>query len=256
MANQSDGWTRERPKGVDVVRDHMLSTTADRHRLKYPKDEEHTPDGRYYRDSWWHPVRSDGRYPALPVEDDAWQVPWNAGDPCGKRDPLPTKDDRKWVPTKGHTLKGTAWNAYRESGRLSVDRQENVESMRTIYPFDYVLPYVDGDTRDTLPPLPSDETPAPLTPAEEATLRGEDNVAMAFVSSQPKRAIPCAAPEPSRLEIAARFAIAFYERWPTVPEGSTPEDIAASRIKSRDHLLKVAVEHADALIAAARKESQ
>jgi hypothetical protein len=253
MANQSNGWTRERPKGVDAMRDYQVAHAPNgvRAREWYPSDQVlQTDDGDcMYRDSWWHPVRADGRYPALPVED-----------------------GRKWVPTNGHTLTGRGWNAIRKpNGEWLVRNWANIGMLGVdvaIESGDYVLPYRDGDTRDTLPPLPSDETPAPLTPAEEATLRAPQAFAdgvretMAEYQAAPPIKTPTSAdlalhltaPEPSRLEIAARIMAGFAAS-PDSPacKSTTPEGIEAEQIAYANMVAASSLRWTDALIAAARK---
>ena len=244
-------WTRERPKGVDAMRDYQVAHAPNgvRAREWYPSDQVlQTDDGDcMYRDSWWHPVRADGRYPAMPVED-----------------------DRKWVPTKGHTLTGRGWNAYWDEGQeRGLTFWTCVEAAGCIpFDFDYVLPYRDGDTRDTLPPLPSDETPAPLTPAEEATLRGSAFDGCMFGESFSNAAeqlfTECkayadaqrstTAHEPLRLEIAARIMAGFAAS-PDSPacKSTTPEGIEAEQIAYANMVAASSLRWTDAIIAAARK---
>jgi len=242
-------WTRERPKGVDAMRDYQVAHAPNgvRAREWYPSDQVlQTDDGDcMYRDSWWHPVRADGRYPALPVED-----------------------GRKWVPTKGHTLTGRGWNAYWGEGEDPyVDLWGDIEATWPDFAFDYVLPYRDGDTRDTLPPLPSDETPAPLTPAEEATLRGPVKVRVANLTPDEVEAMleesnrnrweqmsRSPAPEPSRLEIAARIMAGFAaNNIDLTIDGDTPGAVPVEMRRWGDELAETAIIWTDALIAAARK---
>lgn len=155
MANQSNGWTRERPKAVDCIRDFFWKgrPAGARERQWYSHngyalgDNDGGNESSFFTDSWWHPVRADGRYP----------------------------------------------------------------------------------------PLPSDETPAPLTPAEETTLRAPT------------------APEPSRLEIAARIMAGFASH-PDAPacKSTTPEGIEAERNEYARGIATGCMRWADALIAAAR----
>jgi len=249
-------WTRERPKGVDCVRNYQSTyhPQGARVQIYYRADVSNSPDGTNdASDSWWHPVRADGRYPALPVED-----------------------DRKWVPTKGHTLRGRGWNAYWDAGQeRGLMFWTCIEAAGCIpFDFDYVLPYRDGDTRDTLPPLPSDETPAPLTPAEEVAARCAAD-ADAAVLQEPDQVIaikpddplydvlvnrlvgssvdvaPPSAPEPSRLEIAAGVLKGFCAN-PAIfaPNGMNGWQLVNC---TEEQLAGYAYVLTDKLIAAARK---
>lgn len=253
-------WTRERPKGVDAVRNYRYAhhPNGARTQIYYREGEIDHPDSKYHAvDSWWHPVRADGRYPALPVED-----------------------GRKWVPTKDGTITtGMVWNAYGETPprfayKMIADMAiKSAESCN--YKYDYVIPYRDGDGDDynfaTMPPLPttpSDETPAPLTPAEEATLRAPQAFAdgvretMAEYQAAPPIKTPTSAdlalhltaPEPSRLEIAARIMAGFAAKDIELTiDGETPEAISSEIRRWADEMALASVLWTDALIAAARK---
>ncbi len=240
-------WTRERPKGVDCVRNYQSTyhPQGARVQIYYRADVSNSPDGTNdASDSWWHPVRADGRYPALPVED-----------------------GRKWV---REYPAGMTWYSWKDDdGVRRLDRWISEAVGSTSLDDDtWCLPYIAGDAPHTLPPLPSAETPAPLTPAEEATLRGSAFDGCMFGESFSNAAeqlfTECkayadaqrstTAHEPLRLEIAARIMAGFAAS-PDSPacKSTTPEGIEAEQIAYANMVAASSLRWTDALIAAARK---
>lgn len=84
-----------------------------------------------------------------------------------------TKSERKWSSTPPQDRGGKWWNAWKNTdgshGKwlvpLNIDWRDALDQRGTAY--DLWLPYLDGDTRDNLPPLPNSSAVVTGSPAPE-----------------------------------------------------------------------------------------